>query len=124
MTTHYHPRPERWPQHWFRFSLRTLFVMVTLFCVWLGVQVKWIRDRREAAKDRPGSYVDCISVGPAAATPPWSLRLLGAPGYGWVYVHVADETHLSEDDKRREQRARSLFPEAEIVVVHTEVLSL
>ena len=32
----------------FRFSLRTLFVLLTLFGVWLGMQVKWVRDRREA----------------------------------------------------------------------------
>jgi len=116
--------PSSLPRRWFRFSLRTFFVAVTIFGVWLAVQVKWIRDRHEAAKDRPELYVDCISVGPAPATPPWSLRLLGAPGYGWVYVHVADEAHLSEDDRRREQLARSLFPEAEIVIVHTEELSL
>jgi hypothetical protein len=36
--------PKRRP--WFRYSLRTLFVLVTLLCVWLGVQAKWIRDRR------------------------------------------------------------------------------
>jgi len=36
------------PRRWFRYSLRTLFVLVTVFCIWLGVQVKWIGDRHEA----------------------------------------------------------------------------
>jgi hypothetical protein len=31
---------------WFRFSLRTLFLLVTLLGVFLGVQVQWVRDRR------------------------------------------------------------------------------
>src|SRR5437762_3184379 len=37
------PAPPR--RRWFSYSLRTLFVLVTLFCVGLGVQVKWNRDR-------------------------------------------------------------------------------
>ena len=109
-------------RRWYQFRLRTLLALVIpLACVlcWLAVQVKWIRERREAV-NAPDRYVDCIAVGPAPAAAPWSLRLLGQPGYGWVYVHVADEEHLSENDRRLERKARSLFPEAEVVVVHTE----
>src|SRR5881296_2575500 len=49
MTTLYHPRPERWPQ----VSLRTLFALVFLLAIplgWLGVQLKWIRDRHAASE--------------------------------------------------------------------------
>ena len=35
-------------RRWFRFSLRTFFILITIFGVWLGVQAKWVRDRREA----------------------------------------------------------------------------
>ena len=35
-------------RRWFRFSLRTLFVLLTLFGIWLGIQVKWVRDRQAA----------------------------------------------------------------------------
>ena len=38
------------PRRWFRISLRTFFVLVTLFGVWLGVQLKWIKDRSEARR--------------------------------------------------------------------------
>jgi hypothetical protein len=31
---------------WFRFSLRTLFVVVTVFGCWMGYEVNWIRQRR------------------------------------------------------------------------------
>ncbi len=45
-TALYKPRPARWAT--WRFSLRAFFVLLTLFCVWLGVHVKWIEDRHEA----------------------------------------------------------------------------
>ena len=41
----YLSRPERLP---FRFSLRTFLLLLTVFGVWLGVQVKWVRDRHDA----------------------------------------------------------------------------
>ena len=30
---------------WFRFSLRTLFVLITVLCIWLGTQVNFISQR-------------------------------------------------------------------------------
>ena len=36
------PKPRR-----FRFSLRTLFVVVTLVGCWLGYQLNWIRQRHD-----------------------------------------------------------------------------
>ena len=33
-------------RHWFRFSLRTLFVVVTIFGVWFGWQLKLVRNRK------------------------------------------------------------------------------
>ena len=44
MTT---PHPRR---RWLQFSLRTMFVVVTVLCVWLGVVVKQARDHRLAVK--------------------------------------------------------------------------
>ena len=32
-------------RRWFRWSLRTMFVVVTLFAVWLGYSLNWIRER-------------------------------------------------------------------------------
>jgi hypothetical protein len=34
-------------RRWFRYSLRTLFVVVTAFACWLGYEWNWIRQRRE-----------------------------------------------------------------------------
>ena len=53
------PYPPRWgtamteakpKRRWFRFSLRTLFVLVTAFCVWLGWEVNAARRQKEAVE--------------------------------------------------------------------------
>ena len=47
MTTD-HPNPSKPRRRWFQYSLRTLFVLVTVLCVWLGVTVERARKQREA----------------------------------------------------------------------------
>jgi len=47
------------PRRWFRFSLRTLFVVLTILGVWLGVQVKWIKDRHAAKLLLKGGERSC-----------------------------------------------------------------
>jgi hypothetical protein len=50
------PPPNR--RRWFRFSLRTLFVLFTLlsipFC-WIGYQLNWIRERQEFRLAHPNN---------------------------------------------------------------------
>ena len=69
-------------RRWFRFSLKTLFVVLTLFGVWLGVQVNWIRQRREARqwiKDHGGLIEVDTEHNPIGA-PLWPRpRSLGYP---------------------------------------------
>src|ERR1051325_9978311 len=95
--TLYHPRPERWPQ----VSLKGFFVLVTLAGVlcWLGIQVKWIRDRHEAVRERLG----WVTGGPAPAT----LRILGETGALRIRVMNGSPAEI--------ERMRVLFPEAESV---------
>ena len=93
----YHPRPERWPQ----VSLRGVLVTVTLLCVWLGVQVKWIRDRHEAY------FGNGVMPNPFSNTDaPWSLRLFGEEGVDMIDVR--------RDAKFTAERVRVLFPEASV----------
>ena len=35
-------------RRWFRFNLRTLFLVLTVFACWLGYHVHWIRQRDQA----------------------------------------------------------------------------
>jgi hypothetical protein len=101
MTARYHPRPKRWPQVNLRFSLRTGFVLLTVLCVWLGLQVKWIRDRDDVLRSR-GAIQG--SERPAA---PWPLRWFGEGGYAGITIS-------QKDSEEQIERLRQLFPEATV----------
>jgi hypothetical protein len=103
-------------RRWFRYSLRTLFVAVTVLgvalvsCHWLWTQVSWKRARAQALESQFSSHwtrVDAKRGSPA----PFGVRILGAPGYGMVTIFVKPFT---SDQQMREtlQRFSSLFPEA------------
>jgi hypothetical protein len=109
-------------RHWFRFSLRALFMLVTVFACWLGYEMNWIRQRRAVIND-PGvqnwRYFIAVSFSrnpprqerwKVYSVAPWPLNWLGEPGY-WA-VGLAPGT--SDGELARVQR---LFPEAEGVVV-------
>jgi len=138
MTPLYHSRPERWPQ----VSLKGVFVLATVLGValgWLGVQVKWIRDRHEAIKwihehSDEASYIKWGWIdeahntlttvggigmnpneGPAAGlptTPPWAVRVFGsaADQAGVTEIYLWTDRLSSSQEKRAE--LQKLFPEA------------
>jgi|SRR6185295_1951728 len=82
------------PRHrWFRYSLRTLFVLVAVVAAplaWLGVQVKWIHDRQKLVHSVGIDHESEFYMGFGSGCAPWSIRILGADGYKGVYV-VVDE---------------------------------
>ena len=93
-------------RRWFSFSLRTLFVAVTLMCgvFWVVHSVNWVR-QRERFFDR-GKAIEVDDVHPYRPRPraPWVLELLGEKGRRIIWVNdraIVDET-------------RRLFPEAEV----------
>ncbi len=110
------------------FSLRTLLVIVTISCVflgWLGVQLRWIHERHEALRWvmplharqlaaqsgtspplRKGFYVSHAGV-----QAPWNLRIFGESGVERLEV---DPEWLNMDAPYSLDELRSLFPEAEI----------
>jgi hypothetical protein len=91
------------PRRWFRFSLRTMFVLVTVFCVWLGYQLNWIRQRRDAIRS------DIIlSIGTDETRPPGLLWIFGEQGHSQISSFRTDEVEIN--------RLEELFPEAQIFV--------
>ena len=101
MSDLYLKRPERLR---FRFGLRPLFALLTLFGVLLGVQVKWIRDRARAHEELNRNMYYFRFPGPA----PWSIRIMGAEG--------ASEIQLPPYPKEAKyvERFRRLYPEARL----------
>src|SRR6185295_13425527 len=101
-------------RRWFRFSLRTLFLVVAILGVfhgWLGVQLKWMYDRHEAlqwALDHKEPVV--ISLEPPEVELPWQLTLLGErPQRTTFYFAPCTDEQLAQIE-----RVRKLFPEANV----------
>lgn len=93
-----HPKPSRlWP----RFSLRTLFVVVTVAAFglsWLGRQVKIVRERQLVLSHMP------YCPGGNQNRLPWAWRALGAVAVKELDVDL--ESTMTEIN-----RLRPLFPE-------------
>src|SRR4029078_4971425 len=88
-----------------RFSLRTLFVLVTIIGIgagWVTHQLNWIRQRH--------AFIQAYELGLLCYSPPipppWHLRLFGEQGYEHQGLLIK-EGYLNE--------ARNLFPEIESI---------
>lgn len=100
-------------RRWFRYSLRTFFVLLTIFGVWLGVQLRIVQKRRELWRwIEKQDIVGTVQVQYLAppATLPWARALLGDRLY--------DEPRLlgPDVDRQKLREVDELLPEARIVV--------
>src|SRR6185295_19980991 len=92
------PSPRR---RWFRFSLRTLLVVVTLLCVWLGWQIHAVRQRSAIIAELRATGVYGLPV--------WT------PKYGWFnpvidHIFSGEESLVREGQKpSRPDWVRKLF---------------
>ena len=95
------PAPKR---RWFRFSLRTMFIVVTVFgCLlgWLSYELNWIRQRQAW---RPASRTIRANF---PNRPPGLLWLFRERGESWIEIHNGTAAHVAE--------VQALFPEAIVV---------
>ena len=101
-------------RRWLRFSIRTLLVAVTIFCVWLGWQVSIVRERKAVRKliDEAGGYHGNPFSGIEAK------ELI--PKVSWFRQRLGDEgvREWTLPKKLEAERARVVraFPESEIFV--------
>jgi hypothetical protein len=126
-------RLARWlsSRRWLTFSLRGMFVFITLLGIWLGWQVNWLRQRQDARKwieqhEVSGGWsrmnpsemiyeeLDGSKHFGKAVDAPWSLRVFGESRLAYIRL---DKSKLSEDDIARIDSLMALFPEAEGVAV-------
>ena len=103
-------------RRWFRFSLRTVFVVVTIVgCIgaWATYHLNWQRQRRHAIENGEVGVIVSASAfvaHPPPRQPPLSLRLFGAESiYGFGLVSAADASDAELE------RLRALFPETTVV---------
>jgi len=93
-------------RRWFRFSLRSLFVLLTLVGLWLGWDVPIIRQRQALLRHVAVYQYESPRMGEFAAVP-WHRRVLGDEAVGVIYVNrPAGREYI--------QRAKQLFPEAHV----------
>ena|SRR6185295_10317755 len=108
MTT---PTPPR--RRWFSYSLRTFFVVLMIFGVWLGWNVHRVRQRESLlqflAANGAGTYTPAqVPIKPWKSLP-WVWAWLGAKPVGAIQVR---KTLFSDSDR---QYLEELFPEASVV---------
>jgi hypothetical protein len=94
----------------FQFSLRTLFVVITILACWLGYEFNWIRQRHEFISRRPEL------AKPHQTHKAYKYRPVEAPGLLWVFGEPG-ASYLWFESKPSESeiaRAKRLFPEAKL----------
>jgi hypothetical protein len=84
-------------RYWFRFSLRTLLVLMTVLAIWLGLYAKRLRDRRDAilAIDQMDATIGVQTRGPT-----WLRPVFRDERYFWDVGAVAFPAtrRLTDDD--------------------------
>src|SRR5262245_18637753 len=89
-------------RRWLRFSLRTLLLAMTVFCVWLAIKVNAAREQRQIVKMVQGlggtvwyDY-ECDADGVRLNPPPepsWLAKLLGVD-----FLHNVIAVRIINDD--------------------------
>jgi hypothetical protein len=118
--------PERSPKRrWFQFSLRTMFIVVTVFAfltALVGYNLKWISERHRVFSDQERlehNYDYEVLASPILATAPGILWLFREQGWAVVQISFAgypEENQLTAEQRRHLDRIRRLYPESTVNV--------
>jgi hypothetical protein len=100
-------------RRWFCFSLRTVFVALTLAALlpWLAASLYWLHERSVMLDS---GWVPLEGEAPA----PWPLWLFGAKGFARINAKVPPDKVAGIREAARDGRIhfQRVFPEAEVIV--------
>ncbi len=101
-------------RRWFRFSLRTLFMLTTLVAIWLAWSLNWISNRRAFVRD---------SIDAPGLVLRKDRRPVAAPALLWIFGETgAQYVYVATDDEAIVRQAIRLFPEAEVIGPQSDVI--
>ena len=108
------------PRRRWSYSLRTMFVLLTLLACWLGYQMHWIRQRKDVVAKWQVIREDPMGVS-APPEAPGMLRLFGEQGYSHVtlWFPARRNSDLSESERAEIKRVGIVFPEAGVSWAYT-----
>jgi len=107
-----------WPKRrWFAFSLRTMFVVMSVFAIWFGWNVRCVRQRELAMQSGEPAIVGIgtYELNPGCRKLPYMWRWLGATPYYVIYLRPSA---TPEDIARW----KAMFPDARIEIDDGNVL--
>jgi hypothetical protein len=106
-------------RRWLRFSIRTLLVAVTIFCVWLGREWRIVEERkvvRDLVLSRAIQSPFGRNVGITLIKPSWSSS--PPPRPSWIRRLMGDTelplTSAGRFTAQELERMRKAFPEAKL----------
>jgi hypothetical protein len=99
------------------FSLRNLFIAISIIAVWLAYEFNWIRQRQVAIAWATSQAERWAGVPVSqrvhfGARAPWPIRMLGEAGVEQISV-VVEKQEVAVKQRELER----LFPEANVVVM-------
>jgi len=94
-------------RRWFQFSLRSLFIVITLFAMWLGWQLYWFKTRRDWLEAK--NYVAAFpAVGVREVPhPQLMITLFRQEAISQILLRNASEAEIA--------KVQRLFPEASVI---------
>jgi hypothetical protein len=98
---------------WFRFSLRRLFIAISIFALWLGWNAYKLKMRQASESFLATQGVNGSAIAYGAPEKPWKSLPLGLRLLGARPVRTIDLQRLLLTEAERD-RIQGLFPEADL----------
>ncbi|MFN0021221.1 MAG: Hint domain-containing protein [Pirellulaceae bacterium] len=119
------PSPSPHRRRWGSFSLRTMFVLMTVFCCWLGWEMSVVRTRQAVLRElkQSGMYQVTLASDWQKSSPAAGKRGQSAATIPTVRVWLGDQavqtiwypSHFMNESQPEVRRLARVFPEATLI---------